>query len=187
MWKAVLAGTTVLAIAGASLAYAQQPPSAPGPHYWRSSTENVAAFADARIAALKAGLKLTPEQEKHWPALESALRGLVKSRIDRMNARRDAPRTSDPIARLRARADAMSTRGADLKRLADAAGPLYDSLDEAQKYRFRVLARPMRMRHLSHARWQRGDRAWREHGWRRHSGWYRPDDMRGPRQGPERD
>ena len=34
------------------------------------SAEQIAAFTDARIAALKAGLKLTPAQEKNWPALE---------------------------------------------------------------------------------------------------------------------
>ena len=35
----------------------------------------------------------------------------------------------------------MTQRGAALKKLADAAGPLYKSLDEAQKHRFIVLAR----------------------------------------------
>src|SRR5439155_23574335 len=39
---------------------------------WRPSAEDVAAFTDARIAGLKAGLKLTPEQEKNWPAVEAA-------------------------------------------------------------------------------------------------------------------
>jgi zinc resistance-associated protein len=187
MWKAVLAGTTVLAIAGASLAYAQQPPGGPGPHHQRSSVDNVAAFADARIAALKAGLRLTTEQEKLWPTLESAIRDLVESRIDRMNARRDAPRTRNPIERLRARADLLSRRGAELKRLAEAAGPLYDSLDEAQKYRFRVLARPMRLRHLASARWRYRDHRWRERGrrgWYHQGGWYDRDDMRGPGRGP---
>ena len=36
----------------------------------RFSPEDRAAFLDARIAALKAGLELSAEQEKNWPPLE---------------------------------------------------------------------------------------------------------------------
>src|SRR5690242_21707710 len=64
MWKTVLAGTTALAIAGGTLAYAQQQgPGARGMHE-RSSPEDRAAFTDARIAALHTGLKLNADQEK---------------------------------------------------------------------------------------------------------------------------
>jgi hypothetical protein len=38
------------------------------------------AFTDARIAALKTALRLTPEQEKNWPAVEQALRDISKER-----------------------------------------------------------------------------------------------------------
>ena len=58
MWKSVLAGTTALAIAGGSLVYAQQGPAGPradGPR-WRPTAEDVSAFGEARIAAMKAGL-----------------------------------------------------------------------------------------------------------------------------------
>ncbi|MGE0284103.1 MAG: hypothetical protein AB7P20_26295, partial [Rhizobiaceae bacterium] len=62
MLKYVLAGTTALAIAGGSLAYAQKGPDGPkGAERWRPTAQDMAAFSDARIAALKAGLKLTPE------------------------------------------------------------------------------------------------------------------------------
>ena len=80
MWKTVLAGTTALAIAGGTLAYAQQGPGPRGPH-WRPSAEDVSAFTDARVAALHAGLKLTADQEKNWPAVESALRDLGKQAL----------------------------------------------------------------------------------------------------------
>ena len=40
--------------------------------------EDRAAFLDARIAALKAGLELTADQEKIWPPLESAIRDLAR-------------------------------------------------------------------------------------------------------------
>ena len=142
MWKTVLAGSTALAIAGATLAYAQQGPDgrdfAPR---WRPSAQDIGAFADARIAAVHAGLKLSAEQEKNWPAVESALRDLAKQRSERFAARASADRPKDPVERLALRADVMTQRGAALKKLADAAGPLYKSLDEGQQHRFVMLAR----------------------------------------------
>jgi zinc resistance-associated protein len=154
MLKIFLAGTTALAIAGATLAYAQQGSNAqPGSgaqqgsgdfervQRWRPNAEDIAAFGDARIAALHAGLKLTAEQEKNWPAVESALRDLARQRSERFAARASADRPKDPIERLNLRAEAMSQRAAGLKKLADAAGPLYKSLDDSQKNRFVALAR----------------------------------------------
>ncbi len=86
MKKTIAAGTVALMLAGASLALAQQAPrEAPG---WRPSAEDVAALTDARIAGLRAGLKLTAEQERHWPAVETAIRDLAKERADRMKERR---------------------------------------------------------------------------------------------------
>ena len=142
MWKTVLAGTAALAIAGSSLVYAQQGPSGPDRvQGWHPSAEDISAFGDARIAALHAGLKLTAEQEKNWPAVESALRDLAKQRSERFAARANADRPKDTIERLTLRADAMTQRGTALKKLAEAAGPLYKSLDEGQKHRFDMLAR----------------------------------------------
>jgi hypothetical protein len=141
MWKTVLAGTAAIAIAGTTLAFAQQGPGfRDHAHRWRPSAQDMAAFSDARIAALHAGLKLTPDQEKNWPAMEAALRDLAKQRSERFAARASADKPKTPIERLELRAQAMSDRGAALKKLADAADPLYNSLDEAQKHRFMVLA-----------------------------------------------
>ena len=142
MWKTVLAGTTALAIAGTSLVYAQQGPGEPGrgPH-WKMSAEDITAFGDARIAAVHTGLKLTAEQEKNWPAVESALRDLAKQRSERFAARASANRPTDLVERLNLRAETMTQRGAAMKKLADAAGPLYKSLDEGQKNRFVMLAK----------------------------------------------
>lgn len=141
MWKTVLAGTTALAIAGASLAYAQGPGRGDRGMRWHPSAEDVAAYGDARIAAVRAGLKLTPEQEKNWPAVESALRDMAKQRSERFSARASADRPKDALERLNLRAETMTQRAAELKKFADAAGPLYKSLDDAQKRRFIVLAR----------------------------------------------
>src|SRR5262245_44771244 len=148
MWKALVAGGLALAIAGSTFVYAQQRPSDPAAEQARAAmprftAEDAQAFADARVAALKAGLKLTPEQEKNWPPVEAAIRDLAKQRFDRVAARRDAPRDAqpDPIQRLRQRADTMTQTAAGLKRLADAADPLYKSLDDGQKRRLTVLTR----------------------------------------------
>ena len=149
MWKPILAGATALAIAGSSIVYAQQRPGPgrpDGAQRWQPTVEDMRAFGEARIAALKAGLTLTPEQEKNWPAFEQAAREFAKLRVDRlhtaMEARRNPqPRSTDPAERLRRRGTAMSETGAVLKKLADATDPLYKSLDDSQKRRFMILAR----------------------------------------------
>jgi len=141
MKKVLLAGVAVLAIAGTTVVYAQHRPWF---EHMRMNPEDRAAFADARIAAVHAGLKLTPDQEKLWPPLEAAVRDFAKLRIDRANARvnakpDDAQKPDDPVARLRERADNMTASGAALKKIADAADPLYKTLDEGQKRRLKVL------------------------------------------------
>src|SRR5215813_11293483 len=80
MWKSIVAGTAVLAIAGTSLVYAQQRGGFDGWQRWRPSAEDQRAFADARLAGLKAGLTLNAEQEKYWPAFEQAARELGRLR-----------------------------------------------------------------------------------------------------------
>lgn len=161
--KSVAAGAFALAVAGGSLVHAQQTQerdqAAQGQ---QQRADDMAAYGDARIAALKAGLKLTPEQEKNWPALEQALKQAAKQRAEHYAAAHaSADRKGDPIERLRTHADDLTTRGAALKSVADAAAPLYQSLDDAQKRRFVSLAR-FEMRqyardlHRGHHRHHRG-------------------------------
>src|SRR5216683_787742 len=81
MRRFAIAGIAALAIAASTAVYAQH-------HRWfhehmRMSPEDRAAFTDARIAAVKAGLKLNPDQEKLWPPVETAVRDFAKLRIDR--------------------------------------------------------------------------------------------------------
>lgn len=52
--------------------------------------------------------------------------------------------SEDAPGALRAMADAATARGEALRKLADASTPLFASLDEGQKRRAMVLARPMR-------------------------------------------
>ncbi len=107
----------------------------------RWTDEDRAAMLDARMAALRTGLKLTPDQEKNWPAVESAFRDLAKQQAQFRAERREAREKNDPIERLRTSADIMGQRSIGLKRLADASEPLYKSLDEGQKRRLQALTR----------------------------------------------
>lgn len=155
MWKVMLAGTTALTVVGASLVYAQQtPPTQPGgrdggPRFARLTPDQRAALTDARIAGLKAGLKLTPAQERNWPAVEAALRDRAKLRADRMDQfmkmreerRANPDQRGDILERMKSRADEMTTSAANMKKLADSIEPLYKSLDDSQKQRFAVLYR----------------------------------------------
>ncbi|MEA2863573.1 MAG: hypothetical protein QOC84_1529 [Bradyrhizobium sp.] len=143
MKKFAIAGIAAVVIAGSTAVYAQHRPWSH--EHSRLSPEDRAAFTDARIAAVKAGLKLTPDQEKLWPPVETAVRDFAKLRIDRANARMNAKpddadaKPRDPVTRLRERADTMATTAAALKKIADAADPLYKTLDEGQKRRLAML------------------------------------------------
>jgi hypothetical protein len=144
MKKFAIAGIAALAIAGSTAVYAQHRPwFEEHMRHMRMSPEDRAAFADARIAAVHAGLKLNPDQEKLWPPVEAAVRDFAKMRIDRANARMNAPqdeqKPEDPVARLRERADRMAATATALKKIADAADPLYKTLDEGQKRRLAIL------------------------------------------------
>src|SRR5215510_3537578 len=119
MWKPIAASAAALLIAGSSVVYAQDRPGREGPR--PPNVEDLRAYGEARLAALKAGLALTAEQERNWPAFEQAAREFGKLRIDRANA--------------------MIETGVALKKLGDATAPLYNSLDENQKRRFAVLSR----------------------------------------------
>jgi zinc resistance-associated protein len=145
MWKSLAAAAAAIVL-GSSLASAQAPRERPdGPRAPAFSRDNAEAFIDARIAALHAGLRLTPDQERMWPAFEQAYRDLAKLRLDRALGAAP-PATDDPIARLGRRADLLTRRGAALKSLADAAAPLWQSFDDGQKRRFAVLARTSALR-----------------------------------------
>lgn len=177
MLKPVIAATAFLAIAGSSYVYAQQGFGGhrgfgDGPraeHRHRPSAADIVAFTDARIAALKAGLELTPDQVKSWPPFEQAVRDMVQLRVQRMQARQsgDQQTPTSPFDRLARRADNMSKASAALKKVADAGAPLYQCLNDDQKTRFVKLARILRPHHQMHD----GNGGWRHaEGYGRGSG-----------------
>ncbi|MGV6873002.1 Spy/CpxP family protein refolding chaperone [Pseudochelatococcus sp. B33] len=110
----------------------------------RFSAEDRAAFTAARLAALKAGLQLTTEQETHWTALETALRSLSDERAEQRQERaqqRGERSRPDALEALSRQAEGLRGRADRLTTVAEAAKPLFDSLDDAQKRRFGILLR----------------------------------------------
>ena len=149
MFKMVGTGVTVLLITASSLAYAQ---SAREREFERLNTADVAALTDSRVNIVKATLQLTPDQEKLWPAIEDAIRTRAKDRQARIAAveqraaelRGKSPvevlRDRNPVEFLQRRSTALAQRSADLKKLADAWQPLYQTLSPDQKKRMGHLA-----------------------------------------------
>jgi zinc resistance-associated protein len=172
-FKPMLAAAALFAVAGSSYVYAQQGfgdhrfgdggPRMEFRHH-RPSAADVAAFTDARIAALKAGLELTPDQAKNWPPFEQAVRDLAQLRQQRIQAREagDQQAPATPFDRLARRADSMAKASAALKKVADAGAPLYQSLNDDQKGRF------VRLSHMLRPHWRM--RAMMEHRWREAQG-----------------
>jgi len=142
MKKLLLAAVAAAGIAGSTFAYnayaANEPPNAAR---MQQMQEERAAMLDARLAGFKAGLKLTADQEKFWTPFESAIRDAAKARMDAMQQMREkmsqkgAERPS-PIDHMQMMSDHMSKMASELKLVADAGKPLYDSLNEAQKRNF---------------------------------------------------
>ena len=133
--------------------------------HWAADHE---ALLDAKLAGLKAGLKLTPDEDKLWPPFETAVRDAAKLHMEQMKAMMDrmqkmremmqsmnkseemkgmtAPGEAvSPVDRLEAMGQRMSERGAAITKVADAAKPLYGSLDDSQKRRFVLLGRALFM------------------------------------------
>src|SRR5260370_33358675 len=109
MNKFTTAAIAALAIACSTAVYAQHRPWF-NEHmgHMRINPADRAAFADPRIAAVHAGLRLNADQEKLLPPVETALRDLAKLRLYGANARmhglRDEHISCDTLLSLRERA-----------------------------------------------------------------------------------
>lgn len=151
----------------------------PGMEQMQHRAADHEALLDARLAGLKAELKLTADQEKLWPPFERAVRDAAKMRMehmkammDRMQKMRDMNMTepmqgtddtndmgppdqaTSPVDQLEALAKRMSERGAALLNVAEAAKPLYASLDDTQKRLFGLLGGETLL--MGHGRHHRG-------------------------------
>ena len=103
------------------------------------TAEQIVTNSDANIERIKKELNLTPEQEKNWSGFSSAMHYLGHNGADRLNlrvarAKRDPP--DDIIEQMRNEAQFLVDRAQDQRNVADAADPLYASLDDKQKQVF---------------------------------------------------
>src|SRR5256714_1269513 len=103
------------------------------------TAEQIVANSDANIDRIKTELNLTREQEKNWTSFNSAMHYLGHNGADRLNlriarAKRDPP--DDIIEQMRNEAQFLNDRAVDQRNVADAAEPLFASLDDKQKVIF---------------------------------------------------
>lgn len=91
-----------------------------------SGAEAAQAAASINIQRIKSALKLTADQERHWPAVESALRDLGRQQ--------QAKSDQDGIVRrISRRVVSIVVDSGAVQRLAVAARPLIEALDGDQK------------------------------------------------------
>jgi hypothetical protein len=152
MLKTVVIGTTALFLTASSIANAQSSQTSSPATPERLSATDRNTLTDMRVDLVKAALQLTPEQEKYWPAVESAIRANAEDRRARIakiqetvgiradQSRAEVIRNRDPIAFLQRRSQALAQRSADLDRLAEAWQPLYNTLNQEQRQRMAALA-----------------------------------------------
>ena len=147
--KIVVVGATALFLTASPIAHAQTPSPAT-PERLNAADRNT--LTDMRIDLVKAALHLTPDQEKLWPPVESAIRARAEDRKARVakiqetvgkrvdENRVEALRNRDPIAFLQRRSEALAQRSADLDKLAEAWQPLYKTLSPEQRQRMGAIA-----------------------------------------------
>jgi LTXXQ motif family protein len=114
----------------------QQPPVLTQTGAPQLTAEQIVANSDANIERIKKELNLTPEQEKHWAGFNSAMHYLGHNGADRLNlrvarAKRDPP--DDIIEQMRNEAQFLNDRAVDQRNVADAAEPLFATLNDKQK------------------------------------------------------
>jgi hypothetical protein len=96
---------------------------------------------DAQIASIKGRLRLTPDQERMWPAVEAALRNIAYANA-RDARRRGLPPGATDVA-------AIDPNGAEVANLKSAAIPLIMSFDDEQRNQVRSLAHVMGLDRLA--------------------------------------
>jgi hypothetical protein len=119
----------------------QQSSRAERMQHWAADRETM---LDAKLAGMKAGLSLTADQEKLWSPFEAAVKDADKSRMDAMGEMmrmREQGERMSPVDHLEAMANRLSQGATNVKKIAEAAKPLYDSLDESQRHKFGMLGR----------------------------------------------
>lgn len=135
---AALLAAPVLSSPGvhAQPAPAPQAATAPAPQAATAYDEaDARAILNARLAALRTVIELSPEQERLWTPLEAAIRAADRNAATRRAQRLAAAEPTTFLDVLGRIADAETARGQDLRRFVDAATPFVASLTDAQKRR----------------------------------------------------
>ena len=162
MKKLVLSALAAAALAGS--AYTIAAIAAPGGLNAAMHEADRGFMLDAKLAGMKAALKLAPEQDKLWPAFEAAVRDAAQARDEARKVwrdERDGAERPSPIAMMNAMSEHLAKASGELKKVADTARPLYDSLDDGQKRHFGPLVHMLREGGGRHGGW-RGEGG--EHG-----------------------
>jgi Spy/CpxP family protein refolding chaperone len=141
MKKIIVVTLAAAALSGSILALGAAAASGdpPSPGDVRATSEAGGFMLDAHLAGMKAALKLTPDQEKNWAAFESAVRDAAQARREAMREMRKnwgGDERPSPIDRMTATADRLAKASTDIKAIAEAAKPLYESLDGGQRRHF---------------------------------------------------
>ncbi len=159
---ALCASSFALTAAAAANDQSANAPNMERMQHWAADHE---MMLDAKLAGMKAALKLNPDQEKLWGPFETAVRDGAKDRmndIQQMMESRAQNERASPIDRLDNWVNDLSKASSDVKKIADAAKPLYASLDQTQQHDFTTLGRmltPQRAQfamEAMHHRWREG-------------------------------
>jgi len=102
----------------------------------RLTQDDFNRLVDARVAAIKAGLKLTGDQERLWDPVETAIRNAANQRYARMTQfreNRDQRRSADFMQRFEQRSTMQAERAQTSAAIATALRPLWDTFSDDQK------------------------------------------------------
>lgn len=182
MRKLILITVAAAALAGPTFAYnaLAAPGDAPGGQSMHAMAEDREFMLDARLAGMKAELQLTPDQARLWAPFEAAIRYAAKAHMDAMRAMHEGMRQEmqggerpSPIERMDKMSEHLAMASAEIKMIADAARPLFDSLDEMQKHHFGALLMSLRehpARGEMHEGWEGREGGEMHGGWGAHEG-----------------
>jgi len=99
------------------------------------------AALDAQLKGMKTSLRLNADQEELWGPFESAVKDGAKARAAALQKERGG--NLSPMDRLNATAERVAQSTANLKKIVEAAKPLYATLDDTQKHKFITLGRTL--------------------------------------------
>jgi hypothetical protein len=163
MRKLILTSVAALALASAPFTLKAVAAAGEGPdeQHMHAMAADHAFMLDAHLFGMKAALQLTSEQEKLWAPFESAVRDAAKARMEAMRAMHEKMHEAmhngerpSPVERMTEMSEHLAKASAAMKSIADAAKPLFDSLDETQKHHFGPLLMSLREGPM-HGGWER--------------------------------